>query len=92
MAWLEDPRDATKKTFIDAPLSRQGQLPTTADAILPTPSGNDYPGVNLNLRMDERHAIRVCFEVETSGERKQAVIAKRDNTKNAKTVGPRQTS
>ena len=39
------------------------------------PSGNDYAGVNLNLRfkwrMDERHAIRVCFDVETSGERKQ---------------------
>ena len=34
----------------------------------------------------------VCFDVETSGERKQAVIDKWDNTKDAKTVGPRQTS
>jgi len=50
MAWLEDPSDATKKTFMDAPLSLQGQLPTTANAILPTPSGNDYASVNLNLR------------------------------------------
>ena len=34
----------------------------------------------------------VCFDVETSGERKQAVIDEWDNTKDAKTVGPRQTS
>ena len=52
MAWLEDPNNATKKKFMQAPLALQGQMPTTASAIPRTPSGTNYAGTNLNLQYE----------------------------------------
>ena len=52
MAWLEDPNNATKKKFMQAPLALQVQMPTTASAIPRTPSGTNYAGTTLNLRYE----------------------------------------
>ena len=72
MSWLEDPNDANDKKFMVAPLQLQGQMPTDARAIPPTPSGANYAGANLNLQYEGgwmSGTPQTCFNPRT-GERK----------------------